>query len=708
MGHSVKEEKMQLMNQLEQYGNLFETGFILTDPTEGKDLIVSVNRKFTEITGYSLEEVRGKNLQFLHGENTDMNVIRNIDRRLRLGEGVNEEVVHYRKDGSSFWSEFVIQPIIGETGEILFINSLILDITKRKIDESLLNQHKRIFAGISEGKELEELLQNVSTTMSPFVSSEATCAYLFENLKGDWVLRKPDSFPEVLTSTIEAGIESGMRLEWIKGELLFDNKIPPNQSHDFVANWSFPVYDQAGRLSEVFLVFVKEQKSPSDVQIQYLEGLVPVIQMAKAFIEQQNRLHSLAYFELSTGLPNRYGFLEKLKEMLKTRKSYFVAIVAPSEYANIIDLYGRDAADELFLQLARRIEKNEAKNFVGRLSSALLIFTNERSTMDAKEFINQVRKITAEPFIVAGKEIFISLKIGISLGDNESCAEEMLRRADTALTDAKGRPGGTVSFYRDLQNEETIKEMTIINELIRTLAVDGLEVYLQPKVDLKTSEIIGFEALARWHSPILGQVSPSVFIPIAESIGKIIELEVDVLTKVLRWQRMRNQSGKKMYQVAVNISVDHFFDPSFVLTVKNLAEKYGVQAKYIRLEMTESIGLVDFDRAKEIFGQLNTLGFELSIDDFGVGYSSLSYLPQLQVSELKIDRSFINALHDPGTYAVVMAIIQLANNLNIVTVAEGIEEVYQIEALVPLGCQVGQGFHYYKPMAFDEIDAIIE
>ena len=708
MGHSVKEEKAQLMNQLEQYGNLFDTGFILTDPTDGKDSIVFVNQAFTEITGYSLEEVRGKNLQFLHGQDTDKHVIRNIDRRLRQGEGVNEEIVHYRKDGSTFWSEFVIQPIFGKTGEILFINSIILDITKRKIDESLLNQHKRIFAGISEGKDLEKLLQDISNTMKPFVPSEVTCAYLFENAKEEWILQKPNLFPKALTSSIEAGIESGIKPAGLEGTSFFINKVSPDQTHDYVANWAFPVHNQDGRITEMFLVFVKELEPPTNVQIQYLEGLIPVIQMAKSFFEQQNRLHSLAYFETSTGLPNRYGFLEKLKEMARLEKGYFVAIVAPNEYANIIDLYGRDAADELFLQLAKRIEKTEENNYVGRLSSALLIFTNKQSTLDAQEILDQVRKITAEPFMVAGKEIFVSLKMGISLGNQDSCPEEMLRRADTALTDAKGRPGGTVSFYRDLQNEETIKEMTIINELIRALSVDGLDVYLQPKVELKTSEINGFEALARWNSPILGQVPPNVFIPIAENIGKIIELEIDVMTKVLKWQRKRTQLKKKMYQVAVNISVDHFFHPSFVVTMKNLVEKYGVQAKYIRLEMTESIGLVDFERAKETFEKLNKLGFEVSIDDFGVGYSSLSYLPQLKVSELKIDRSFINALHEPGTYAVVMAIIQLANNLNMVTVAEGIEEVYQIEALVSLGCRVGQGFYYYKPMPFDEIDVIIE
>lgn len=706
MGHSVGDgKKAMLINQLIQCGSLFETGFIVTDSTAGNDSIVFVNNSFTTITGYSLEEVRGKNLQFLHGEDTDMKKIRDINRKLREGKAVNEEVLHYKKDGSPFWSELVIQPILGETGEVLFINSFILDITERKINESLLQQHKQIFTGINESAGMSKTLQNICNFMKNFFSEEVTCAYIFKDSKEDWVMQKASGLPESLALRIEVGI--ALDKDYIKGNTLFVNEVPPNQAHDYVNSWSFPVFDQDGQLREVFLIYVKELKSPTDVQIQYIKGLIPVVQMIKTFFEQQNRLRLLAYSDLATGLPNRHGVLEKIKEITSRGRDYFVVVIEPNEYTNIVDLYGRDVVDDLFLQLARRIEKNKTDNYVGRISSSSLICTSEKQNSEAREFVVELRRITAEPFMVAGEEMFITLKIGISLADGESCAEEMLRRADSALTAAKGRPGGTVSFYKDLQNEETIKEMAIMTELMKVLSSDGIGVHLQPKVDLLTSEIIGFEALARWKSPVLGEVPPNTFIRIAENVGKIIDLELVILTKVLKWQRERISAGKKLYQIAVNISVDHFFHPSFVLVLRNLIAKYEVPPKYVRLEMTESIGLVDFKRAKIVFEKLNALGFEVSIDDFGVGYSSLSYLPQLQVSELKIDRSFISALDKQDTYAVVMTIIQLAKNLNLVTVAEGIEEPHQIEALVSLGCQIGQGFYYYKPMSFAEVELLL-
>lgn len=707
MGDPIKdEEKSIMLNGLRQFGSQFGTGFIVTDPMAGKDSIVFVNKSFTQITGYSFEEVHGENLKLLHGKETDQNLIKVIDQKLKQGETVIEEVFHYKKDGTPFWSKLFIQPIFGKKGQMHYITSVLLDITDRKVNESLLRQHKRIFTGAKVGEGLDGLLQNICNEMKMFFPEGVDCAYFYKEGKEKWAIQGSESLPKALKSRIETSLS--LEKDYTKSAELLVKEIPKSEEHDFAVMWLLPICDVNGQAMEALLIFVRELKDPTDVQVKYLKSLIPVIQMARNFVEQQDKLYSLAYFDWSTGLPNRYAMTEKIKENIKKKIDYFVVAVELNEYTSLSDLFGRDIADELFIQLAKRIGKVRKDNHIGMLSSSSIIFINDSSDQpDAKELIAQLRRITDRPFTLAGEEVFITLKAGVALSDNECSAEEMVRRADIALTSAEGKAGGTVLFYKDLQNEETIKEMTIANELMKALITDGLDVHLQPKVNLKTSEIIGFEALARWNSSVLGQVQPNVFIPIAENTGKIIDLEIDILTKILKWQKERIGLGKKMYQVAVNISVDHFFHPSFVLVLKQLVSEYGVPPKYIRLEITESIGLVDFKQAKQIFAKLNNLDFEVSIDDFGVGYSSLSYLPQLQVSELKIDRSFISALDERETHAVVMTIIQLANSLNLATVAEGIEEKHQIEALISLGCQVGQGFYYYKPMRFDEIDLLI-
>lgn len=711
MDHPLKnEEKLRLIGWLHRFGSRFKTGFIVTDPTDNKDAVVFVNDEFTKITGYTSDEVVGTNLRFLQGENTDMNIIREINQKLREAEPVNEELLNYKKDGTPFWNELVIQPIINGEGEILFNAAFMLDITCRKKNESLLTLQEKIFRGINEGLELDELLKNISDVLETFLPTGATTSFLFKEGNDDWAVKTANLIPEEVL--LELSAKSTRNESFIESDLLLIKQHMEKTEQDYQSSWTLPLLDNFGKLTGVLMIYVKEMLNPTEAQRQYLHDLLPVIQLTKTFFEQQQRYRILAFTDVGTALPNRHAFLEEVKTVIEKRTNYFIAIVRPSEYDKIIDLYGRDAADELFIQLARRLRKigRGKVNYVGKSSSSSLIITNELSGVGNSEYyVVQLGKVVSEPFIVAGKEMFITLKTGISFSRNDTFpAEEMIRRADVALTYAKRMSGSAMSFYKDLQYEETAQEMTIFNELTKALAKNEIDVHFQPKVNLKTREIQGFEALARWYSPLLGQVPPDLFIPIAESTGKIIELDIDVLTIVLDWHRQRKRAGSKMYQVAVNISADHFFHKSFVSKLKLLTEEHDVEPKYLRLEITESIGLVDLERAQDIFKELHLAGFEVSIDDFGVGYSSLSYLPKLQFSELKIDRSFINELDVQDTRAVIKTIIQLAKNLRLSTVAEGIEEEAQIETLLSLGCEIGQGFYFYKPMPLAEVDLLLK
>ena len=706
-----KAEKAILFNWLQRFGSRFRTGFILTDPSVSDDPVVFINEAFTEITGYPSEEVIGQNLRFMQGEETDMELIEEINKKLRKGMPANAEILHYKKDGTPFWNELVIQPLVDEKGEVLFTSSFILDVTERKKDESLLRLQEEIFLGINTGAELSDLLQKIGTVVESFFPKGSVCSILFKEQNDGWYIGAADSVPDQLLGEILNN--EALETSYISEDVIVmeNNRETVLQGEkpviDFHSNWSVPTFDSEDEMDGLVTVFVKKNGNPTETQIQFLKKMVPIVQMTRKHYTQQAEYRRLAFTDPQTGLPNRHAFLNQLKHNLLDGQGHFVAVIEPGEYAKIVDLYGRNAADELFIQLGKRIEKagKRNSNFIGRFSSASLVITGESGEGN---YLFELGTIVTEPFIVAGQELFITLKIGISFseGDKKS-EEELLRRADIAMSDAKKKPGNAMSFYRDLQNEETIKEMKIVNELSKALIAQEIDVYLQPKVDLKDGAIIGFEALARWFSPVLGPVPPNLFIPAAENMGKIIELEIIILSKVMEWLRKRQKTGEKMYQVAVNISVHHFFDRTFVDKLIRLADNHDLSPEYIMLEMTESIGLVDIQKAKSIFHALNAAGFEISVDDFGVGYSSLSYLPQLPLCELKIDRSFISELDEPGTLAVVRTIIQLAENLNLTTVAEGIEEERHIEILRNLGCKVGQGFYYYKPMPLQEIQRLL-
>ena len=706
-----KAGKAILFNWLQRFGSRFRTGFILTDPSVSDDPVVFINEAFTEITGYPSEEVIGQNLRFMQGEETDMELIEEINKKLRKGMPANAEILHYKKDGTPFWNELVIQPLVDEKGEVLFTSSFILDVTERKKDESLLRLQEEIFLGINTGAELSDLLQKIGTVVESFFPKGSVCSILFKEQNDGWYIGAADSVPDQLLGEILDN--EALETSYISEDVIVmennQEKVLQGEKPviDFHSNWSVPTFDSEDEMDGLVTVFVKKNGNPTETQIQFLKKMVPIVQMTRKHYTQQAEYRRLAFTDPQTGLPNRHAFLNQLKHNLLDGQGHFVAVIEPGEYAKIVDLYGRNAADELFIQLGKRIEKagKRNSNFIGRFSSASLVITGESGEGN---YLFELGTIVTEPFIVAGQELFITLKIGISFseGDKKS-EEELLRRADIAMSDAKKKPGNAMSFYRDLQNEETIKEMKIVNELSKALIAQEIDVYLQPKVDLKDGAIIGFEALARWFSPVLGPVPPNLFIPAAENMGKIIELEIIILSKVMEWLRKRQKTGEKMYQVAVNISVHHFFDRTFVEKLIRLADNHDLSPEYIMLEMTESIGLVDIQKAKSIFHALNAAGFEISVDDFGVGYSSLSYLPQLPLCELKIDRSFISELDEPGTLAVVRTIIQLAENLNLTTVAEGIEEERHIEILRNLGCKVGQGFYYYKPMPLQEIQRLL-
>ncbi len=714
----AKNEKAILFNWLQRFGSRFLTGFIVTDACAGDDPVVFVNEAFTEITGYSSAEVIGKNLRILQGEDTDMELIREIDKKLLKGIPANAEILSYKKDGTPFWNELVIQPLVDAKGEVLFTMSFILDVTERKKDEFLLRLQEDIFQGINTGEEPSSLIRKIGIVAKSFFPEESVCSILFKEQGEGWYIGAADSVPgnllekllEKVKMEVDFHLEDVIVSENSWGAVETDSELDTYPTSDFLSSWSVPLIDSNGELSGLLTVFIKKQGKPTETQIQFLKKVIPIIQTTRIHYTQQAEYRRLAFTDPDTGLPNRHAFLKKLKKNIENGGNHFVAVIEPGEYTKIVDLYGRGAADELFIQLGNRIEKVRRckPNFVGRFASAALVMTSENIHDDEEYYILELSSIVATPFIVAGQEMFITLKMGVSLSTEAwSSEEELLRRADTAMTNAKTKPGNAISFYRDLQYEETINEMRIFNELSKALIASEIDVYLQPQVDLKDGRIIAFEALARWFSPVLGQVPPNLFIPVAENIGKINDLEISVLSKVMEWQRKRQQTGEEMYQVAVNISVHHFFDPTFVDMLKKLVSNYDLSPSSIKLELTESIGLVDLQKAKLIFKELNEAGFEMSVDDFGVGFSSLSYLPQLPLSELKIDRSFINAIDEPATHAVVRTIIQLAENLNLSTVAEGIEEKRQGEILRTLGCKVGQGFYYYKPMSLSEIDRLL-
>lgn len=257
-------------------------------------------------------------------------------------------------------------------------------------------------------------------------------------------------------------------------------------------------------------------------------------------------------------------------------------------------------------------------------------------------------------------------------------------------------------------HEVSAREKLLLRHLIIAIYKKEITAHFQAKYATYNEKIISMEALARWISPELGFVSPGEFIPIAEKAGLIYEIELQIIERVLVWQQQCQYEGKRIVPVAVNISPNHFYHPQFIKNLTQLIKRYYADPKYLIIEVTENIGLFDYEQASTIINQLRELGIVMSIDDFGVGYSSLSYLQRYAFKELKIDRSFIVKIDELASQTIVKAVIEIAHMLEMDVIAEGVETKEQFEILKSIRCDGIQGYYFAKPLPIEEATQLIE
>ena len=412
-----------------------------------------------------------------------------------------------------------------------------------------------------------------------------------------------------------------------------------------------------------------------------------------------------------SGLTDYNYFLNHLQERIGQNASGFVLLIEPANYIQIIHLFDNAQLSLLQKEIERRIRRElyDIEIIISTTSETSLIVFGICLEDQIEYYTKKLLEIRNHAFNINHMELFLSFNIGVvSLSYFTGNIHELIHFADIALNVAKKSPGDSIVSYKEEYGLEIEKSMELQIELIRAIQNKEISVYLQPKVKIETGEVEGFEALARWHSELLGNVSPAVFIEVAESLGQIKELDTLVIEQVLQWLKMRKEKNLCLYQVAVNISPSHFYTPTFVEDLIALIEKYEIDPKYLKLEITESICLVDVDRASAILKQLQNYGFENSVDDFGIGFSSLSYLMNLPISEIKIARNFINKVDDNKGRIILQSIIQLAKNMGLHTVAEGVETQEQLQLIHKMDCPTAQGFYFYKPMPIEKVDELIK
>ena len=425
-------------------------------------------------------------------------------------------------------------------------------------------------------------------------------------------------------------------------------------------------------------------------------------------VETDRTLRAEMLRDSLTGLPNRVGFAEAIERAGETSVGdleHAVLIVDMRRFSRINESMGGLTGDELLITLARRLvlalRSGDILARTGGNEFGLLVSLRE-GISDAEQAAERINQVLAEPFTLSGLEISVECAIGLAVMHKGQDAEELFRNAQFAVKQAKA--AGKPQIYEPKQATEARRRFSIETELRRALDKDQLTVSYQPLINLKSGEVAGFEALARWEHEDRGEIRPTEFIAVAEESGLILHLGRWVMDKaaqtLARWDR---QAGEALpFYVAVNLSAIQVARDDVAQVVEGALKTSGLAGDRLTLELTESAIVQDPERATRVFGALKALDATVAMDDFGTGYSSLAYLQRLPIDVLKIDKSFVSGMMtDRDAVAIVRAVLSLAEALGMSTTAEGVETVELATTLATLGCAAGQGYYFSRPLEAD-------
>lgn len=434
--------------------------------------------------------------------------------------------------------------------------------------------------------------------------------------------------------------------------------------------------------------------------------------------QTEEQIEQLSHHDPLTNLPNRLLFHSRLSHALEIakRNSYQLAVlyIDIDHFKNINDSLGHNVGDEVLVMISERLQSRvRESDTLARLGSDEFVLLLEQiDGLEQAAYVAQsILDLLSEPFkFNDGKDVFIGASIGVSFyPDDGLTATDLLSHADAAVYQAKDNGRNNVHFYTLELTQAAHSRMQLESELRRAIAnKTELQLYYQPQVCMESGEIIGAEALLRWHHPLDGIISPMTFLPVAEESGLMAPLDFWVLETACQQHAHWMRKGIPDFVLAINITKYSFMDTSFLSQINKIISKTGVDPKTIELEITEGALIEPSPQVIQTIAGLKQMGFTLAIDDFGTGYSSLAYLQRFNVDKLKIDRSFVkDVLTDSQGAAITSAIISMAKSLGLKILAEGIEDKDQLVLLKEKGCETYQGFYFSKPIMMKDFEKLV-
>jgi diguanylate cyclase (GGDEF)-like protein/PAS domain S-box-containing protein len=439
----------------------------------------------------------------------------------------------------------------------------------------------------------------------------------------------------------------------------------------------------------------------------------------------EEQLRHQAFHDSVTNLANRALFNDRVEHAIERQerdgKPIAALVMDLDDFKTINDSLGHAAGDALLFEVGERLKEClRAADTAARLGGDefAILLEDGGDGIQAVDVADRVMQMLEAPFYLEDKEVFVRASVGIAVAEGQEAsegevlknAEELLRNADVAMYMAKERGKGRYQVFEPAMHDTALKRLEMKADLQRALEHQEFELYYQPVIELGSGRISGVEALIRWMHPVRGMIPPIEFIPLAEETGLIVPIGRWVLREACRTAVLLHElyPGEPPFHMAVNLSARQLARPEIVDEVRAILQETGLDPRALTLEITESVMMQDMDMSIERLTDLKSLGVQLAIDDFGTGYSSLNYVRRFPVDILKVDKSFIDGVSEGGeSSALTAAVIELAGILNLKPVAEGIERTDQLERLLELKCDYGQGYLFAKPLPSVDLNALL-
>ncbi|MBD3894510.1 EAL domain-containing protein [Halomonas sp. ML-15] len=643
------------------------------------------NAALERITGYPEQELVGRHFnEFIAPDHRELTQAAFDDAR--AGASRQYETLGTHAEGYDYYLEVTNFPVTID-GEIVGVYGICHDIAERKRQETELRLLQRGIEASPNGILMADATQH---DMPLVYANEAFCrltGYALDEVLGKncRFLQGPETDPaavEIIRHALEARSEVQVTLlNYCKDDTTFWNRLVIS-----------PVIDEAGRCSH----FIGIQEDIT------------------RYRSQEAQIAHQATHDPLTDLPNRHALenhLEHLFRLSQQNQALLAVLYLNLDgFKSINDGLGHRVGNQLLVAIADRLRQLLTPGVtLARLTGDEFVFllpdiaAREEVAIVAERILATFER----SFDIYGLSLHISTSIGAACSDEVQQAHELIQHADLALEVAKQQGRNTWQWYQEDGKRHTSEHVLLRHDLHAALRDDEFELYYQPVVDAVSGQVRSVEALVRWHHPTHGMVSPGIFIPIAEQTGQIIDLGRWVLKKACQSLADLHATGERVFPVAVNISSLQFRRDGFLDELQGILDETGLPPELLELEMTESILLGGAEQAIEMIGKLRGMSITIAIDDFGTGFSSLSYLRDLPIHKIKLDRAFIqNILTSRSNAAIVQGIITMAHHMDLVVVAEGVEELEQQQDLIGRDCDLLQGFLFARPMPLKDLLAL--